>query len=72
METLLFVLFETDDLQRHRQNQEPRHCTDDARAAQGQGGVRNKSFHRFAGLTNAWDGGMTISKGFHVQRERHK
>jgi hypothetical protein len=22
-----------------------------------------KSFHRFAGLTNAWDGGMTISKG---------
>ena len=29
----------------------------------GKGAYRMKSFHRFAGLTNAWDGGMTISKG---------
>jgi hypothetical protein len=26
-------------------------------------GFPMKSFHRFGGLTNAWDGGMTISKG---------
>jgi hypothetical protein len=29
----------------------------------GKGAYAIKSFHRFAGLTNAWDGGMTISKG---------
>jgi hypothetical protein len=29
----------------------------------GKGAYDMKSFHRFAGLTNAWDGGMTISKG---------
>ena len=29
----------------------------------GKGAYEMKSFHRFAGLTNAWDGGMTISKG---------
>jgi hypothetical protein len=29
----------------------------------GKGAYRMKSFHRFAGLTNAWDGGMTINKG---------
>lgn len=29
----------------------------------GKGVYRMKSFHRFAGLTNAWDGGMTINKG---------
>ncbi|NBO72824.1 hypothetical protein EBV26_20490, partial [bacterium] len=29
----------------------------------GKGAYRMKSFHRFAGLTNAWDGGMTIHKG---------
>ena len=29
----------------------------------GKGAYAIKSFHRFAGLTNAWDGGMTINKG---------
>jgi hypothetical protein len=29
----------------------------------GRSGYKMKSFHRFAGCTNAWDGGMTISKG---------
>jgi hypothetical protein len=29
----------------------------------GKGAYNMKSFHRFAGCTNAWDGGMTISKG---------
>lgn len=29
----------------------------------GMDGFPMKSFHRFGGLTNAWDGGMTISKG---------
>ena len=29
----------------------------------GKGAYEMKSFHRFGGLTNAWDGGMTISKG---------
>ena len=29
----------------------------------GKGAYEMKSYHRFAGLTNAWDGGMTISKG---------
>lgn len=29
----------------------------------GKGAYEMKSFHRFAGLTNAWDGGMTINKG---------
>ena len=29
----------------------------------GKGAYNCKSFHRFAGLTNAWDGGMTITKG---------
>jgi hypothetical protein len=29
----------------------------------GKGGYTMKSFHRFSGLTNAWDGGMTVSKG---------
>lgn len=29
----------------------------------GKGAYDMKSFHRFAGLTNAWDGGMTINKG---------
>jgi hypothetical protein len=29
----------------------------------GKGAYEMTSFHRFAGLTNAWDGGMTISKG---------
>lgn len=29
----------------------------------GKGAYPMKSFHRFAGCTNAWDGGMTISKG---------
>ena len=28
----------------------------------GKGAYEMKSFHRFAGLTNVWDGGMTISK----------
>lgn len=29
----------------------------------GKGSYEMVSFHRFAGLTNAWDGGMTINKG---------
>ena len=29
----------------------------------GKGAYPMKSFHRFAGCTNAWDGGMTINKG---------
>ena len=29
----------------------------------GRGAYEMKSFHRLGGLTNAWDGGMTISKG---------
>lgn len=29
----------------------------------GKGSYECTSFHRFAGLTNAWDGGMTITKG---------
>lgn len=29
----------------------------------GKGAYDIKSFHRFGGLTNAWDGGITISKG---------
>lgn len=29
----------------------------------GKGSYEMESFHRFAGLTNAWDGGMTINKG---------
>lgn len=29
----------------------------------GKGAYNMKSYHRFAGCTNAWDGGMTINKG---------